>query len=97
MIRRDDALAVLRRFKSELERRYGITALGIFGSLARGEANEGSDVDVVLQMRESNLFTLVHVKETLEEALHERVDIIHYRERMNALLKSRIDREAIYV
>jgi hypothetical protein len=44
-----------------------------------------------------NLFTLVHVKEGLEEALHEHVDIVHYRERMNSLLKRRIDQEAVYV
>jgi len=56
-----------------------------------------SDVDVVVQMRDPNLFVLVYVKEELEEALHEHVDIIHYRERMNAFLKRRIDQEAVYV
>jgi hypothetical protein len=73
-------------------------ALGIFGSVARGEAKVTSDVDVVVKMRPPpNLFTLVHVKEGLEEALHEHVDIVHYRERMNSLLKRRIDQEAVYV
>ena len=97
MIHRDETLEVLRRFKGEFEERYGITALGIFGSVAREQATGTSDVDVVVKMREPNLFTLVHVKETLEEALHERVDIVHYRERMNGLLKRRIDGEALYV
>lgn len=97
MIDRDEALAVLKGFKDEFAERYGISALGIFGSVARAQATETSDVDVVVKMRDPNLFTLVHVKETLEEALHEHVDIVHYRERMNGFLKSRIDREAIYV
>ena len=97
MIDRDSALEILRRCKGELATHYGITTLGIFGSVARGEATEDSDVDVVVQMRKPNLFTLVHVKEDLEEALHQHVDIVHYRERMNAFLKQRIDREAIYV
>jgi predicted nucleotidyltransferase len=82
---------------AEFEERYGITALGIFGSVAREQATDTSDVDVVVRMRDPNLFTLVHVKETLEEALHEHVDIVHYRERMNGLLKRRIDGEALYV
>jgi predicted nucleotidyltransferase len=54
-------------------------------------------VDVVVKMREPNLFVLVHVKEELEQALHEHVDIVHYRERMNTFLKHRIDQEAVYV
>jgi predicted nucleotidyltransferase len=97
MIRRDEALAVLSSMKGELEQRYGITALGLFGSVAREEQKGESDVDVVVKMREPNLYTLVHVRETLEDALHENVDIVHYQEQMNGFLKNRIDREAIYV
>jgi len=48
-------------------------------------------------MRDPNLFVLVHVKVWLEEALHEHVDVVHYRERMNVFLKHRIDQEAVYV
>ncbi len=97
MISKKKALEVLRSHKGELAERYGITALGIFGSVAREQETESSDVDVVVKMREPNLFTLVHVKEELEEALHEHVDIVHYREKMNAYLKRRIDQEGIYV
>jgi predicted nucleotidyltransferase len=97
MIGRDEALEVLRGLKGEFAERYGITALGIFGSVAREQEMETSDVDVVVTMREPNLFTLVHVKEELEEALHEHVDIVHYRKRMNAFLKRRIDQEGVYV
>lgn len=97
MIDRDAALDILRCSKDGLSERYGITALGIFGSLARGQQKETSDVDVVVKMHDPNLFVLVHVKEELEEALHEHVDIVHYRERMNSFLKHRIDREAVYV
>ena len=97
MIERDEALEILRRFKGELSERYGITALGIFGSVVRGQQKGTSDVDVVVKMREPNLFVLVHVKEELEQALHEQVDIVHYRERMNTFLKHRIDQEAVYV
>ena len=65
--------------------------------MARGQQQATSDVDVVVKMRDPNLFVLVHVKEELEEALHEHVDIVHYRERMNTFLKHRIDQEAVYV
>jgi len=97
MIQREAALEILRQFKSELGERYGVTSLGLFGSLARSQATESSDVDIVVRMNNPNLFRLVHVKETLEEALHENVDIVQYRDRMNGFLKSRIDQEALYV
>lgn len=97
MIARDDALQLLKEMKPGIVERYGLISLGLFGSVARGESRPDSDVDVVVRLREPNLFYLVHIKEALEEALHEHVDIIHYREKMNDFLKKRIDRDVIYV
>ena len=97
MITRDEALYSLKKMKPGISERYGVVSLGLFGSVARGESRPDSDVDVVVRLREPNLFYLVHIKEALEEALHEHVDIIHYREKMNAFLKKRIDRDVIYV
>ncbi len=94
---RAKVLEVLRCHKGEFEERYGITRLGVFGSIAKDAAKEESDVDVVITMRKPDLFYMVHIKEALEEALDRPVDIIHYRERMNAFLKERINEEAIYV
>jgi uncharacterized protein len=93
---RQQVLELLRSYKHEFEQEYGVTALGVFGSVARQEATAVSDVDVVVRMREPDLFFLVHMKEKLETALGGHVDIVHYRERMNPFLKKRIDREAVY-
>lgn len=94
---RKEVLGILKRYKAEFAKHYGVTALGIFGSVARGESTAVSDVDVVVRMREPNLFYMVHIKDTLEGALHGHVDIIHYREKMNPFLKKRIDKDAVYV
>ncbi|OGP50629.1 MAG: nucleotidyltransferase [Deltaproteobacteria bacterium RBG_13_43_22] len=94
---RETILQELRRIKPDFEQRYGVTKIGIFGSLARNEIREDSDVDVVLEMREPDLFYMVHIKETLEERLKMPVDVIRYRTMMNSRLKARIDREAVYV
>lgn len=95
--RREEILEVLRHHKEELANRYGVTKLGVFGSVARDEAREESDVDVVVTLRQPNLFMMVHIKDALEAALHRPVDIVQYREQMNQFLKQRIDREAVYV
>jgi len=94
---RSKILEVLREIKPSLQEKYGVTRLGIFGSVARDEATETSDVDVVMEMENPNLFMRVHIKEELEEALDKPVDVIRYRERMNTFLKNRIDLEAVYV
>jgi len=94
---RETILRELRRIKPDLAKLYGVTKIGIFGSFARNEIREDSDVDVVVEMREPDLFYMVHIKETLEESFKMPVDVIRYREMMNSRLKARIDREAVYV
>jgi predicted nucleotidyltransferase len=93
----NEVLDVLKKRKSKFESAYGVTAIGVFGSLARGEVSEDSDVDVVVKMSKPDLFYMVHIKEELENDYERKVDIVHYREKMNAFLKNRIDREAVYV
>jgi predicted nucleotidyltransferase len=95
-MRRDAALKVLREHKQELEERYGITRLGIFGSVARDEAADNSDVDVIVEMA-PDLFRKVSLKEELERILGVNVDLVRYWRRMNHYLKRRIDKEAYYV
>lgn len=94
---RSQVLDILRKMKPVLQERYGVTNLGIFGSVARDEATERSDVDVVFEIEQPNLFTSVNIKEDLEAELNIPVDLIRYRERMNRYLKARIEREAVYV
>jgi len=97
ILTRESALNILRAKKEYFAKKYGVTALGIFGSLARNQAAAESDVDVVVKMEKPDLFFMVHVKEDLENAYQKKVDIIRYRERMNSFLKQRIDAEVIYV
>ncbi|GAB4296766.1 MAG: nucleotidyltransferase domain-containing protein [Oscillatoriaceae cyanobacterium] len=96
-IERGKVLEVLGQLKPILKDKYGVSRLGIFGSFARNEATESSDVDVVLELEQPNLFMMVHIKEELEKNLGKPVDLVRYRDRMNPYLKVRIDREAIYV
>ena len=97
MISKQQALAKLRHFKNEVGSEYGIVSLGVFGSLARNQATEDSDVDVVVETQKVDAFQLVHIKEQLELLLETHVDIVRMRKNMNPFLKKRIERDAIYV
>ncbi|MEO0535012.1 MAG: nucleotidyltransferase family protein [Cyanobacteria bacterium P01_A01_bin.123] len=96
MLKRSAVLAALRQLKPILVKEYGVTRLGIFGSVARGEATESSDVDVVVEMS-PDLFRMVHLKSYLQESLQIPVDLVRYRPDMNNFLKQRIEQEAMYV
>jgi len=51
--------------------------IGIFGSVARGENTESSDIDILYQLKDSvGLFNLVRMKDSLEEKLNKKVDLI---------------------
>ncbi len=45
---RDEVLDVLRTHKATLLQRFGVSALTLFGSIARDQATEGSDVDILV-------------------------------------------------
>ena len=51
---------ILRDYMAKNASKYSITRIGIFGSVARGEQTENSDVDVYLETSKPNMFALVH-------------------------------------
>ena len=87
----------LKKFKASHQHEYGIETLGVFGSYSRGEAGEGSDVDVVVQLSRQDLFYLVGIKQDLEKVLQLPVDVVSYRQGMDLFLRKYIDRDAVYV
>ena len=96
-MRRNDILHVLARFRDLKQDEFGIVRIGVFGSVAREENADASDVDVVVELGRPDLLVLVGIKQELEELLHQPVDVVRYREGMNAYLKRRIEQEAVYV
>ena len=96
-MQRELAINLLKTFKENNQQKYGIEALGLFGSTARDEAKLTSDIDVCIKTQKANLFELVHIKQELEELLSTPIDIVRVRDKMNPFLKNRIQKEAIYV
>jgi predicted nucleotidyltransferase len=94
---RDEIIQILRGFVEINRDKYEIIRIGVFGSAARDNMNEQSDIDVVVELGKPDLFYLVGIKQDLEEKFQKPVDIVRYRDRMNAFLKKRIDKEAVYV
>ncbi|NOX17500.1 MAG: nucleotidyltransferase [Chlorobi bacterium] len=94
---RSEVLEILRKYKEENSIKYKIKSIGLFGSFAKGKENVQSDVDIVVEVIEPDLYLLVHIKDELEKMLNATVDIVRNREKMNPYLKKRIEKDAIYV
>ena len=94
---KDELIVFLKRFKNQNQIRYDIIRLGVFGSAARYALGEQSDVDIVVELKNPDMFNLIDIKQDLEEQLQKSIDIIRYRDKMNPFLKRRIEKEAVYV
>ena len=93
----NEYLQLLRQYMNTHAALYGITRVGIFGSVARGEQTEDSDVDVCFEAPAPTLFTLARIKYELEVLFGCPVDLVRLRDRMDKYLKEEIQREALYV
>ena len=93
---KNQIIETLRDYKKQFGRQYGILDIGVFGSVARNDIRDQSDVDVVIRISRPDLFVLAGIKSELEERLQRPVDIITYNDNMNQFLKNRIDGEAVY-
>ena len=89
MLDRAQTIEKLKDTRQFLGENYGVSSMLLFGSLARNEQKEGSDVDVCVEMP-PNLFKQSSVKVYLEELLNCNVDVVRMREHMNQLFKQQI-------
>lgn len=94
---RNEIQLVLERHKTELQNKFGVVSIGLFGSYARNEENAESDIDIVVDMQKPDLFVISSLKSFLQEIFKKDVDIIRIRKSMNRLLKNRIQKDVLYI
>jgi predicted nucleotidyltransferase len=91
---REEALSLLRAHMDEL-RALGVLEISIFGSVARGEAGPGSDVDVLVELGPGiGLFRYVDIRDRLAEILGRPVDMAT-PDGLKPRIKDRILAEAV--
>lgn len=82
---------------AHIKTKYNIPELYLFGSFAKHQENENSDVDIAVKLEKTDAFLLVRIMHEAQEKLHRNVDIVQLRERMNPLLKKIILEEGVRV
>jgi uncharacterized protein len=90
--------ATLEKHRTEildLATRHGARNVRVFGSLARGEGREGSDLDLLVTLGEGrSLLDLVGLKQDLEDLVHRPVDVVTERA-LSPHLRERVLSEAV--
>ena len=92
---RDTALELLRRHREDLRRRKKIELLGLFGSLARGDARPDSDADVLADfLQGTTLFRVAETQIELEALLGRPVDLVD-RRGLRSFARASVERDFI--
>jgi uncharacterized protein len=97
-IERDQIIAMLRAHERELKE-AGIVRVRVFGSVARGDATEASDVDVLAQFDDAtpiSLIGLVRIENQLSDLLGRKVDLVQERS-LKPRIRANVEREAVLV
>ena len=97
MITLQECLSKLADFKQEHGAQFGITSHGVFGSVARQENTEESDIDIVVEVSKPTLSLMYQLRQKLSSVLGRTVDLVRMRDSLRPVFKSTIQQEAIFV
>ena len=84
-----ECIVKLEKFKKTFSQKFGITKLGIFGSVARNENTE-DNIDIVVEVQKPTLRIMYELKEALTELFNCKVDLVRFRNSLRPLFKSNI-------
>jgi predicted nucleotidyltransferase len=89
---------ILRKHKKELKEKYKVKSIAIFGSYARGEQKETSDIDILIDYYEPiSLLKLIELENYLSDLLGVKVDLITKNSIHNPYVKKSIEGGLIYI
>ena len=95
MTTRDDILQMLEERRESI-RGFGVKEIGVFGSFARGDQKETSDVDILVDLTKPKYRNYMGLLEYLETTFGRKVDLV-MKDSIKPLIKNRILRETVYV
>lgn len=95
MMTKHDVLDYLKEHYQEFHNKYNVEKIGLFGSYARDEATPQSDIDIFVKMK-PDMFSLIAIKEQIEEDLKTKVDIIREHKNIKPFLLEMIQKDLVY-
>lgn len=94
---KSDILDGLRRFKEQNGEKYGILALGLYGSYARDEQHPGSDIDVAVLLIRPSFFNLIPMEEEMRRSIAKEINLSSLGLSSDSKFRQRIEKDIVYV
>ena len=94
-----DIINYLKANKEYYYNQFGILFIGLFGSFARGEANDDSDIDILYRIekgRKLSIFKYLKLTQQLEDFFQKKIDLVRV-EKVKPEIKGYIQRDINYV
>ena len=93
---RDSIIEFLRANKQLLNSEYGVEQIGLFGSHARGEEKDSSDIDILISTHTPTFKAIFTIQKLLEKKFNKRVDVTRKGIHLRQSFLDTIEKEIIY-
>jgi uncharacterized protein len=93
----NDIIDTLQNDKSFLERHFGLSSIGIFGSYVKGTQRPDSDIDLLVELKEPSFDFLAGLQIYLEGRLGLPIELVRKRKGLSGRFLSRIEKDIRYV
>jgi predicted nucleotidyltransferase len=87
---------IIKELKPELEKKFHVSSIGVFGSVARNEYSKNSDVDIIVDFSQPIGIEFIDLADLLEEKFHEQVDLVS-KKGIKPQYFSSIENDIVYV
>lgn len=88
---------LLKKYKEELKEKYGVKEIGIFGSFVRGEQDEESDLDILVEFEKPiGFIRFMKLENSLSELLRVKVELVT-KKALKPYIGQQILQEVLYV
>jgi predicted nucleotidyltransferase len=94
---KNEILKLLSANKELMLKTYGVTNISLFGSFARDEQTEDSDIDLLYEMDDPTFSKIAGLKEFLENSFDRRIGLVRKRDRLKPRFLKIISRDLIHV
>lgn len=91
---KNECIEIIKLHAGELQRRFGITSMRLFGSVARGEQHENSDVDLFVIMP-PKFYNYIAASQYLSELLGCGVDLVRDNDKIRPFFRKQIESDGI--
>ena len=93
---KEDILQKIQSQENFIKQEFGVEKIGLFGSYAKDEQTDSSDIDFYVEFRKKTFDNLAGLWVYLEDLFHKKIDILHKHGNSNRIILKSIQKEVIY-